>query len=265
MIKNQSYLNVLLGIIFIISIVKRTQAQDFAFYNGKFATMQAKAKAENKPYFIYFYANWCMPCKKMNETVFVNGQADFINYANANYYGYIADAEATITEGKKLAEKYDVVFFPMIVVFTPEGMISERIDGFLDSKQMLALLKRNIPIHGQPTGEYLYQNDDPPRAAFVSPKGKGLYKVIIEKQESEGYGVKMGTFNTYENAVDKMKELQSFFHRNIIFHINEKEGKPIYEVILGPFKSRRSALTYNEVLKAKNGYEGIIVDLAMMK
>ncbi len=255
--------NIILAFI-IINTVGFAHAQSFSFYTGKFTEMQAKAKTENKSYFIYFYTNWCMPCKKMNETVFV-GTSDFTKYANTNYYGYMADAESSITEGKKLADKYDVTFFPMIIVFTPEGMISERIDGFLDSKQMLGLLKRNIPIHGQPTGEYLYKNDDPPRAAFVSPKGKGLYKVIIEKQASEGYGVKMGTFSTYEKAVDKMKELQGYFHRNIIFHIDEKEGKPMYEVILGPFKSRRSALTYNEVLKAKNGYEGIIVDLAMMK
>nr|MCU0393611.1 SPOR domain-containing protein [Thermoflexibacter sp.] len=106
---------------------------------------------------------------------------------------------------------------------------------------------------------------DPPRAAFIQPKGKGLFKVHLETQKSEGFGVKMGTYNSYEGALEKMKLLQSKFHRNIILHLDEKEGKMIYEVILGPFQSRRSALTYNEVLMQKNGYEGIIVDLASMK
>lgn len=239
------------------------QAQSFSFYQGKFADMQEKAKKENKSYFAYFYTNWCMPCKKMNETVFEDENLG--KYIATNYYAYIADAEATISNGKKLAEKYDVAFFPMILVFTPEGMISERIDGFLDAKQMLALLKRNVTIRGQPTGEYLYKSDDPPRAAFVQPKGKGLYKVYLEEQKSEGYGVKMGTYSTYEKSVEKIKELQGYFHRNIIVHLDEKDGKSVYEVILGPFQSRRSAMTYNEVLKAKNGYDGIVIDLGMMK
>jgi thiol-disulfide isomerase/thioredoxin len=237
--------------------------QTFPFFTGKFADLQAKAKVENKPYFAYFYTNWCMPCKKMNEMIFTD--ADFVRYASANYYGYVADAEATITEGRKIAEKYSVVFFPMIIVFTPEGMVSERIDGFLDAKQMIALLKRNAPIRGTPTGEYLYKNDDPPRAAFIQPRGKGLFKVYMETQKSEGFGVKIGTFFSYEETLEKIKFLQSKFHRNIILHLDEKEGKPIYEVILGPFQSQRSALTYNEVLLQKNGYEGVVVDLAYMK
>ncbi|TAH18401.1 MAG: hypothetical protein EAZ08_11685 [Cytophagales bacterium] len=239
------------------------KAQGLTFYNGKFAEMQAKARKENKSYFVYFYTNWCMPCKKMNETIF--NDAALGKYAGANYYGYAADAEATITEGKKIAEKYDVAFFPMMIVFTPEGMVSERIDGFLDAKQMIALLQRNVTIRGEPTGAYLYKNDDPPRAAFVQPKGKGLYKIHLDPQKSEGYGVRMGIYENYEKAVEKIKELQGYFHRNIIVHLDEKEGKSVYEIILGPFQSRRSAMTYNEVLKAKNGYDGIVVDLAAMK
>lgn len=240
-----------------------SSAQGFSFYQGKFAEMQEKAKKENKSYFIFFYTNWCMPCKKMMDKVFPD--ASFSKYANANHYGYITDAEADITEGKALAKKYKVTFFPMIIVFTPEGAVSERIDGFLDVKQMTALLKRNETLHGQPTTAYLYKNDDPPRASFTQPKGKGLYKIQTEKQKSEGYGVKIGTFSTYEKAQEKINELQEFFHRNIILHLDEKDGKAVFEVILGPFQSQRSALTYNEVLKAKNGYEGIVVDLGAMK
>nr|MCU0391718.1 thioredoxin family protein [Thermoflexibacter sp.] len=180
----------ILWVFVIFAYLGTAYGQNFNFYNGKFVDLQAKAKMENKPYFVYFYTNWCMPCKKMNETVFTN--PEFVKYATQNYYGYLADAEATITEGRKLAEKYSVTFFPMIIVFTPEGMVSERIDGFLDAKQMIALLKRNAPLKGTPTGEYLYKNDDPPRAAFIQPKGKGLFKVHLETQKSEGFGVKMG-------------------------------------------------------------------------
>ena len=260
---NRKKVIIFISVCFALLSFHFSKAQSFSFYQGKFAEMQEKAKKENKSYFIFFYTNWCMPCKKMTEKVFTD--ATFAKYANKSFYGYIADAEADINEGKALAKKYKVVFFPMIIVFTPEGAVSERIDGFLDTQQMIALLKRNETLHGEPTTAYLYKNDDPPRAAFIKPKGKGLYKIQTETQKSEGFGVKMGTFTTYEKAQEKINELQGFFHRNIILHIDEKDGKSVYEVILGPFQSQRSALTYNEVLKAKNGYEGIVVDLAAMK
>ena len=237
--------------------------QQFALSEGNFADLQKKAKAENKPYFLYFYTGWCVPCKKINEQSLTSPH--FAKYANGKVYGYRADAESDITGGKTLAQKYKVSFYPMFIVFTPEGMISERIDGYLSDQELIDLLKRNAQLHGQPSAKYLYGNDDPPRAALVKPEGQGLYHIQLTEQKSEGFGVQIAVYENHLQAIEKIKDLQKHFHRNIILHLSEENKKSYYHIILGPFQSMRSALTYNEVLQQKNGYSGSVIDLALLK
>ncbi|MCS6968331.1 MAG: thioredoxin fold domain-containing protein [Cytophagales bacterium] len=232
-------------------------------FQGSYKALQQEARRQNKPYFVFFYTNWCMPCQKIMQEGFYD--SNFVAYAQRNYLAYALDGESLITEGKKLALMYNVHFFPMILVFTPQGKEVERMDGYLKPDELLALLKRNVHQQGEPTGEYIYLNDDPPRATRVRPTGKGLYKVHIEKMPSSGYGLQLGVYENYETVFREIEKLQERHHRNILVHINERDGKTVYHLILGPFNSQRAAITYSEVLESRYGTKGVIVLLAGMK
>jgi thioredoxin-related protein len=238
-------------------------AQPLQQFQGTFAALQAEARKQNKPYMVFFYTNWCMPCRKIMQEGFYD--KNFIAYAEKNYLVYSVDGESQITEGKKLAAFYNVYFFPMILVFTPQGKVVERMDGYLKPEELIALLKRNVNQRGEPTGEYIYPNDDPPMAANMRPTGKGLYRVHIEKQPSDGYGLQLGVYENYETIFREIEKLQANYHRNILVHINEMNGKTVYHLILGPFNSQRAALTYGEVLESRYGIKGVVVVLATMK
>jgi thioredoxin-related protein len=251
----------LLMILFSTSLVAQN-SKSYQFFDGTYKELRTAAKVADKPYFIYFYANWCMPCKKMNEITFRDSKV--VSYINDNYMGYAVDGESKITEGKNLAEFYDIYFYPMLVIFTPEGKVVEKIDGFLTSDDIIAALKRNCLKHGE-ADNLTFMYDDPPLSGFIIPSGKGLYRFFYEQQESEGYGVQIGIFESYESVLKRVEELQTNFHRNIILHVDTLENKTIYRVILGTFKTRRAAMTYNEVLLMKEGYNGMIVNLVEMK
>lgn len=238
-------------------------AQPLRHFQGSYAALQAEARKQNKPYFVFFYTNWCMPCRKIMQQSFYD--KNFISYAEKNYLSYAVDGESLVTEGKKLATFYNVHFFPMILVFTPQGREVERIDGYLSAEELTALLKRNANAKGEPTGEYIYRNDDPPMSPHLQPSGKGLYRVYIEKQPSEGYGLQLGVYENYEAVFKEIEKLQARHHRNILVHINEMNGKTVYHLILGPFNSQRAAITYGEVLESRYGVKGIVVVLATMK
>jgi thioredoxin-related protein len=237
-------------------------SKSYQFFDGTYKEFRTAAQAANKPYFIYFHANWCMPCKKMNEITFRN--AETVKYINENYMGYSVDGESKITEGKNLAEFYGIYFYPMLVFFTPEGKVVEKIDGFVTPEDFTTALKRNRFKHGLPN-DMVFMYDDPPLSGFIIPSGKGLYRFFYEKQESEGYGVQIGIFESYESVLTKVEELQANFHRNIILHVDTLENKTVYRIILGTFSTRRSAMTYNEMLLMKEGYNGMIVNLLEMK
>ncbi|WP_448518724.1 thioredoxin fold domain-containing protein [Rhodoflexus sp.] len=238
-------------------------AQPLQHFQGSYTALQAKARKQNKPYFVFFYTNWCMPCRKIMQEGFYD--KNLIAYADEHYLSYTVDGESQVSEGKKLATFYNVYFYPMILVFTPQGKVVERMDGYLKPEELLALLKRNVNLRGEPTGEYLYRNDDPPMSGRLQPTGKGLYKVYIEKQPSSGYGWQVGVYQDYEQVFKEMERLQQRHHRNIIVHIGEQSGKTVYHLILGPFNSQRAALTYGEVLESRYGEKGKIVLLGTMK
>jgi thiol-disulfide isomerase/thioredoxin len=241
-----------------------SQAQEtLPLFAGSYTELLAKARKENKPFFLYFYTNWCQPCRKINSEAFKDPSV--VAFAQKEYLGYGLDAESAISEGKKLAKFYNVYFFPMLIICTPQGKVMERLDGYQSPKELLAVLKRNVTFRGEPTGQYLYLNDDPPMSGNVDPVGKGLYKFSFESIPSEGYGLQVGVYENYDGLLAQANDLQKKFHRNILIHIDELKGKTVYKLILGPFNSQRAALTYAEVLKAKEGTDGMVIHLATMK
>jgi thioredoxin-related protein len=251
--------------VFLCNLVLTTFAQKtlpYAFFNGNYIELQAKAQKIQKPYFVYFYANWCMPCKKMNDITFRD--AKVIQYLKKYYVGIQIDGESEISEGIDLAKRFEVSFFPMVLFFSPEGKLAEKIDGYLSPTDLMKALVRNQNAKGKPTYEPKTTFDDAEVKAFKA-QGKGLYKFHFEPQTSEGYGVQVGTYEDYENVLLKVNQLQKFFHRHIILHIDEEKGKTIYRIILGSFRTRRSAMTYNEMLLRKEGQNGIVVHLATLK
>ena len=58
-----------------------------------FETLEASLKLEPKPVFIYFYADWCVYCKKMEKHAFRNSEIQKI-LAN-DYYSVKMNAEST--------------------------------------------------------------------------------------------------------------------------------------------------------------------------
>ena len=58
-------------------------ASGITFFKGTFGEALAKARQENKPLFVDFYAVWCVPCKKMAQNVFT--QEEVGKYFNAHF------------------------------------------------------------------------------------------------------------------------------------------------------------------------------------
>ena len=67
-----------------------------------FEQLEDSLKVKPKKVFIYFYADWCSYCKKMDKVAFKNSEV--IQILNQNYYAIKMDAESAKTiffEGQK--------------------------------------------------------------------------------------------------------------------------------------------------------------------
>ena len=252
------------------------------FYDGTYAALQWKAKSEKKPYFIDFYTNWCGPCKSMEKYTFTNEELG--KYVGSYYLAYQVDAESFMDDGLQIGQKYDVMFFPTVIIFSPEGEVLKRLTGFQSAQTLLTELKKyrtaEPPIPpittathpDKPTGDFVTNKPGTPDAtspavvAPTKPSGDGLYRISLTRQPSTGYGVQIGVFGDYANVLKEMEKMESEdFHKNILVNINSVGGKSVFRVILGPFDTEAQAKEYQENLKKNKAKEGVVVSLEKFK
>jgi thiol-disulfide isomerase/thioredoxin len=119
MIKQISIAMVLLG------MYGMATAQGITFEHGNFAAVCAKAKAEKKLVFIDIYTSWCGPCKYMAATVFKKDNVG--QYFNSQFINFKIDAEKG--EGKALAAKYKVQFYPTYLFIDDKGALFNKAVG----------------------------------------------------------------------------------------------------------------------------------------
>ncbi len=111
------------------------------FYAGSYSDLQRQAERDKKPFFVFFHADWCKPCKQMEKEVFED--KDVGQYVSANYLAYHVDGEAT--QYKQLVKDYWVTAYPTIILFDKEGNEITRVDGYRDKSSFLDKLKDNKP------------------------------------------------------------------------------------------------------------------------
>jgi thioredoxin-related protein len=118
----------------------------------------AKAKADNKPVFLYWGAVWCPPCNQIKSTVF--NRPDFV----AGSKGFIPVYLDGDTPGaQKLGTQFKVRGYPTTILFKPDGTELTRLPGEVDAAQYMQVLKLGL-ASTQPIKETL-------SAGMASPMG----------------------------------------------------------------------------------------------
>jgi thioredoxin 1 len=99
-----------------------------------------KAEKENKPVFLHFSAQWCLPCREMEKNVFTDSEVAL--FYNKNFINVKAMDEDQ--NGKFLQEIFSVKGFPTLLYIDKNGVEKDRVIGGLGIEKMLKLGKKNI-------------------------------------------------------------------------------------------------------------------------
>jgi thiol:disulfide interchange protein DsbD len=101
----------------------------------------ADARAAGKPVVIDFYADWCLPCKELDEKTFTDPKvaAELDRFVRVK-------ADLTVTSDEKtkaLTKQYGILGVPTIVFIDANGaeVKESRLTGFKPSDEFLALAK----------------------------------------------------------------------------------------------------------------------------
>lgn len=243
---------------------------DVAFYDGDPSSAKATAKEEGKLYFIDFVANYCAPCRLMDETTYTDDRLAW--YIKQNYVPVKVNVEDF--DGYEWQRRYNVRVLPTIIILDANGKVLKRHEGSLTGSSMLAELKKyesnkqppvSAPVASAPPPSKPKTSPPPPpvKSTSASSSGKGLFKFSVSKQESKGFGVQIGVFAEYGNVLTEVEKLQKKFKEPILVNINTLNGKTVYKIIVGAFYSQQSAINYRKDMRSI-GVDGIIKDLSLL-
>ena len=87
----------------------------------------AVARAERKPVFVYWGANWCPPCNQVKATIF--NRQDFIERSHAFVPVYV---DGDSPGAQKLGARFHVSGYPTMLLFRPDGEEVTRLPGEVD-------------------------------------------------------------------------------------------------------------------------------------
>lgn len=107
--------------------------EGMTFFKGSFQEALKRAEQEKKVLFVDFYATWCVPCKKMEKTVFTDPKVG--KYFNEKFINLQLDAEQP--DIKPIAKQYKVEAFPTMSFIAPDGKLLSVITGFHGVDELL--------------------------------------------------------------------------------------------------------------------------------
>jgi rare lipoprotein A len=91
-----------------------------------------------------------------------------------------------------------------------------------------------------------------------------LYQFMAFKLDAEGYGVQVGAFFNFYKLMKAMDELAEKGVQNTMVQSSLKDGKPVFRILVGPYKNRAEANSTKKKLERQK-VKGIVVDLAALK
>jgi thiol:disulfide interchange protein len=122
----------LLLVVFLVGCAAACTKSDAPVSNGIWETSLKsallRAQNESKPVLIDFGADWCRPCKRMHQEVFVDPKIQI--HLVDNFVPVLIDATDMTPALSKLLQSYRVVTLPSVVFLRPNG-------DFLESQTLV--------------------------------------------------------------------------------------------------------------------------------
>ncbi|MDX1939559.1 MAG: SPOR domain-containing protein [Saprospiraceae bacterium] len=251
-------------------------AQPVHFLDGNLSLAQERAVREGKLYFLHFTANWCMPCKWMEENTFTD--AVLSDYVNEYYMAVKMDFDSK--EAEQYKKLYNVTSLPSLLIFNAKGILIDRHQTSLDATTLLKILYENeskypaqavagnIKISNNNeqisrpalipdaslNSDYLAASHKPqatdtkhPVTSNQLPAASSEPPVASDQSapRSAGkYGIQIGVYSELANAKKSQERMERQFKKLVQIDEIQQDGKTLYRVMLGAFESKEAAEKY---------------------
>jgi thiol-disulfide isomerase/thioredoxin len=118
---------------------KKSLLSEVRFYDGSYDELLRESRKQKKPIILEFWANWCIPCRKMDNETFAN--PDFASYINKNFLVYKVNIDTF--DGMDIADKYNIDAYPTLVLLDTKNKYINRYKGFFPAYYLKKELEKN--------------------------------------------------------------------------------------------------------------------------
>ena len=243
------------------------------FFEGSVISAKEKAMAEQKQYFLEFYADWCKPCKWMEENTY--SDSELAEYIHGNYVPVKVNIDDF--DGHALKQKYNVQYLPTIIVFDAQGNMLGKYEKSLNASKLLKKLKSHRVAHAtvNQTTEYATTTNDTytntayttnAQNDYVPTPSKSTYptnRVVTTGSNGERlFSIQVGVYKNANNVFNQVERLKYKFTEpvQVINHKDPSKGVLMYRIVVGKFYSKKAAEEYLKTVK-RSGVDGFVKDI----
>lgn len=108
---------------------------------NSYTSAQQQAAQSGKPLLLFFTGKWCVPCRIMKRTVWADNQV--MTSVNAGFVPVTIDID-TPNEATVLS-RYRFGMTPTTIITDPQGKVLQQVEGGIDKKTFLELLRKWSP------------------------------------------------------------------------------------------------------------------------
>lgn len=224
-----------------------------AFRSENLQEARKKAVEEQKLLFVSFYADWCAPCKWMDQTTFK--QKEVLTVLDSQFVAVRVNIDDPA--GKELSDMYQIRYLPTMLIFDGEGELLERVEETLSPRKLLSLLQQ-FEAEEYHLRKEIKVNSAPARSlALVQSEAPRLPE---ESSEMIIYRLQLGVFASYDGVGDFVQQLRTRFTEPIVVKTEMQEEKTLFKVYLGQFAYRDDADKFRQFLKETHQMPSIVRD-----
>lgn|GEM_PF-1378643 len=134
------------------------QTGTLTFEEGDIGRLMERSKAQQKKLLIYYTADWCAPCKQMEQEVFADPEV--ISFINR--YFIIAKADIEKQRGIELTKKFPHKAIPQYNIVDSRGNLSYVFSGSMPAREFISRLQESLDPESSilSKSDFRYKNGD---------------------------------------------------------------------------------------------------------
>lgn len=240
------------------------ESSGITYHAANIEEAKALAGSIGKLAFIEFYADWCGPCKWMDQTTFSNPKVS--EYLNENFVSVKINIDDF--DGYSAKEDYNVTSLPTMLIFNSKGSLVERIEETLAPSKLMNILS----THNHKANKVVIRHklNSSPRTSTTS-SSKRIYRSPDNRATKpyreyapptpitkSAHRVLVGTFRNKIGAGNYHNVLKQTFIDPIFIVKDVVASHVVYKVYMGEFQTRSEAEDYQRILATQFNIKGSV-------